>query len=405
MQHRLSRLIEKLTPTMRRFGGHLQDIGHNFTVTTKQQHLPDTISDLSVKHIALPIISVLIILGNVLLISVVCRHRHLHTPTSVLITGLALSDLLVGALVIPLMVVAEAGLLGSEPKSCLVVMCIAVVHLIVSCLIVIVIAIERFISIKWPLRHRVWCGVRKITATVVLCWVYGIVVGGFLPLFGWNSLDLQTLVLLNGTLVHKESGTPWQCRYHAVFTGSYAAYFFIGHFVSMWICSSMMYLQIYLNSRDTPVYKSGSTRRLRKTRSKSRYSTKESFKENELDDKSSPRNRNFGLSSSKENWRAMRILLLLVGIFVICWLPLVVWYGVLYKGFTKPYITSSITTPLPYWVYNSGVILAFANSAVNPILYGFGNRSVRQAGAKSIACLNHGSGNEVAPNQQMLMLD
>ena len=372
-------------------------------MTTKQQRLPDNISDLSVKHIALLILSVLIILGNVLLIWVVLRHRRLHTPTNVLVTGLALSDLLVGVLVIPSMVVAEAGLLGSEPKSCLVVMCIAVVHLFVSCLLVIVIAIERFISFKWPLRHRVWCSVRRIIATIVLCWVYGIVLGGVLPHFGWNSLGLQTLVSLNGTLVHKESGTPWQCRYHAVFTGGYAAYIFIGHFVSLWVCSSMMYLQTYFYCRHNHVSESDRIRRHEETVSMSRCNTNGSVNENEPEDKSSPRNRNFGRSDSKENWKAMRILLLLDGTFVICWLPLVVWYGVLYKGFTKPYITSSASTPLPYWVYNSGVILAFANSAVNPILYGFGKCSVRQAGVKSIAnCLNHGDGKEIAPKQQVL---
>jgi hypothetical protein len=35
--------------------------------------------------------------------------------------------------------------------------------------------------------------------------------------------------------------------------------------------------------------------------------------------------------------------------------------------------------PLPYWFYNLGITLAFGNSAVNPFLYGFGNRSVRKA--------------------------
>ena len=324
-------------------------------------------SDLTAKHIALPILSVLIIIGNLTLICVVLRNKRLHTATNVLVTGLSMSDLIMGTCVMPMLVIAEEGLLGTEPMSCLVVMCLTVSHIFISCLIVTLIAIERYVSIKWPLKHRALCNIRNSVLLVTICWCYGLTSGAALPLFGWNSLSMQVLSRNNGTLVYTESGIPWQCRYHAVFSGGYAAFMYLVHFVVLWVCVIVLYLQIYLHSRvATHQSTSSTTRGTSLTRHDKRKNS---------------------TTSSKENWRALRVLCVVTGYFVFSWLFLVIWYTALYKGFTRPYISSSSYTPLPEWFYSIGVIFAFSNSAVNPLLYGFGNRSVRNAFMNSIACL------------------
>ena len=80
---------------------------------------------------------------------------------------------------------------------------------------------------------------------------------------------------------------------------------------------------------------------------------------------------------AQENWRAMRILVVLVGYFLVSWLPVVFWYCTLFRGF---WVESArdVDPLLPVWFYNISITLAYGNSAVNPFLYGFGNRSIRR---------------------------
>jgi len=80
---------------------------------------------------------------------------------------------------------------------------------------------------------------------------------------------------------------------------------------------------------------------------------------------------------AKENWRALRILTVLVGYFLLSWLPVVVWYCTLFRGFWVE-SARNIDPVLPAWFYNVSITLAYGNSAVNPFLYGFGSRSVRR---------------------------
>jgi len=80
---------------------------------------------------------------------------------------------------------------------------------------------------------------------------------------------------------------------------------------------------------------------------------------------------------AQEKWRAMRVLIVLVGYFLVSWLPVVVWYCTLFRGFWLE--SARDADPLlPVWFYNVSITLAYGNSAVNPFLYGFGSRSVRR---------------------------
>ena len=78
------------------------------------------------KHVALPILSILMIAGNSLLIYVTLRHKHLRTVTAYFIASLALTDLMMGCIVVPLMVAAEVGAFGHSPTVCLTVFCLAI---------------------------------------------------------------------------------------------------------------------------------------------------------------------------------------------------------------------------------------------------------------------------------------
>ncbi len=78
------------------------------------------------KHVALPILSILMIAGNSFLIYVTLKHKHLRTVTAYFIISLALTDLMMGCIVVPLMVAAELQAFGDSPTVCLSVFCLAI---------------------------------------------------------------------------------------------------------------------------------------------------------------------------------------------------------------------------------------------------------------------------------------
>ena len=316
------------------------------------------------KHITLPILAVGMVFGNGLLICVTLKNKSLRTVTNYFIVSLALSDLLMGCPVLPLMVAAEEGALGESPMTCLAVFSVAITQVLVSCLVLMSIAVERYIAIVRPLWHHTMLTTRNAMVIIAICWIYSLIVG-CLPLLGWNAIPYSARQHIfdekNVSWPNKTRNRTFTCRYHTVITGSYAAFMYPGHFVLLWVCLIVLYGQIYLRSRNQ--HSKDNVRRL----------------------SMSLRPVGVPVRRAKENWRALRIIALIVGYFLVSWLGLVVWYGIWFKGFTVEYVENP-TTPLPLWFYNVAVTLAFSNSVVNPFIYGLGNRSVRKAYIKLFLC-------------------
>lgn len=174
--------------------------------------------EVGLKHVTLPITSLLTVLGNGVLIGVTLRDRSLRTVTNLFVASLALSDLLMGCFVIPLLVLAEEGALGPSPAVCLVVFCLTISNLLVSCLLLMAIAVERFVAIQCPLRHHALSTTRNAGAAIGFCWVYSGVVG-CLPLAGWNVATAPVAAAAAGASSEDQNGTgspvpvSVECRY------------------------------------------------------------------------------------------------------------------------------------------------------------------------------------------------
>ena len=217
---------------------------------------------------------------------------------------------------------------------------------------------------------------------IVICWIYGLVIGS-LPLLGWNSIDgFNTKNIqpeefspcgakMNCTeaLNTSEGVQIFRCLYQNVISGSYAGFMYPGHFVIMWIIMIVLYGHIYLKTRNRTSASNSPNglRRLSLSFKRSNSSGKKYTKR------------------IKENWKAIRILAVIVGYFIFSWLGMVIWYGALFKGFTLDRVRHE-EPPLPYWFYNVAIILAFGNSVLNPLIYGLGHRSVRKAFLATISC-------------------
>jgi len=210
---------------------------------------------------------------------------------------------------------------------------------------------------------------------------------GGMPMAGWNVVDTTDApvnsfnVSLNGTdnlstIQSSSSSSSFSdCRFDTVVGASYAAFLYLGHFVPLCIIMLFVYVQVYLHSRG---------RRSRPLRSSS-YSLDVQYHNHRRLSliMSSSANRENKVefmrttARAQENWRAMRVLIVIVGYFLVSWLPVVVWYCTLFRGFWLE-SARDVDPLLPAWFYNISITLAYGNSAVNPFLYGFASRSVRR---------------------------
>ena len=114
------------------------------------------------------------ILLNVLVIVAVRRKRYLQEMRHVLLACLAVTDLLVGAVCQPLMVVSDLQhILGVGP-ICLIDLTVSNIVTITcgaSLFHLVIISCERYVAIKHALRYTTLVTTRRVTAAVVVAWV------------------------------------------------------------------------------------------------------------------------------------------------------------------------------------------------------------------------------------------
>lgn len=91
------------------------------------------------------------VLGNVLIVLVVCVNRALHNTTFCFIVSLAMADIAVGVLVIPLAIIISQGL-NTQFYTCLLLSCLLLIITQCSILSLLAIAIDRYLRVKIPTR-------------------------------------------------------------------------------------------------------------------------------------------------------------------------------------------------------------------------------------------------------------
>ncbi|KAM4608764.1 trace amine-associated receptor 13c-like [Polymixia lowei] len=123
-------------------------------------------------YVLLSSISLFTVALNLLVIISISHYRQLHTPTNLLLLSLAVSDLLVGLVVMPgegFRFVGGCWTLGD-------LMCALiyyVVFIITSSSVgnMVLIAVDRYVAICHPLHYRTKITQRRVQTCVCLCWV------------------------------------------------------------------------------------------------------------------------------------------------------------------------------------------------------------------------------------------
>ncbi|NXU23116.1 AA3R protein, partial [Thalassarche chlororhynchos] len=253
-------------------------------------------------------------LGNILVIWVVKLNLTFQNTTLYFIISLALADIAVGILVMPLAIVVSLGI-SVHFYTCLFMCCLMVVFTNASILSLLAIAIDRYLRVKLPTRYKVITTERRVWWALGLCWSVSLLVG-LVPMFGWNKTEPRNSDFL-------------RCRFTSVMRMDYMVYFgfFTWTLVPLLIMCAL-YVEIFYMIR-----------------------TKLSQGTTNV--------RGAGAFYGQE-FKTAKSLALVLFLFAISWLPLCIINCISYF-----YPERQIP---PYLMY-LGILLSHANSAMNPIVY------------------------------------
>ncbi|XP_056591010.1 adenosine receptor A1 [Triplophysa dalaica] len=274
--------------------------------------------------------------GNVMVVWAVRINRTLRDTTIYFIVSLALADIAVGALVIPLAITISIGL-TTHFYSCLLVACTVLVLTQSSILALLAIAIDRYLRVKIPMSYKRVVTPRRAGTAVVLCWMVAIIVG-LTPMLGWNNLE--KLRKANETL-----GTNLLiiCKFENVISMEYMVYFnFFGWVLPPLVFMLLIYAEIFYM-----IHRQLNKKVTANQRDPTRYYGKE--------------------------LKLAKSLALVLFLFAVGWLPLHV-----LNCITLFCPTCGQSTHLLY----IAILLSHGNSVVNPIVYAFRIEKFRNAFVK-----------------------
>lgn len=307
--------------------------------------------------IVLSLLILLTVSGNVLVCLAVCASRRLRCLTNCFIVSLAVTDLLLGLLVLPfsaLLQLSDVWLLG--PAFCNFYISMDVMLCTASILTLLAISVDRYLAVTLPLRHAALVLPWRVAVALVSVWTVSVAVS-FLPIqMGWNTVNRTV-----------QNYGPWasegKCRFELnrpfVLTDSLLT-FYLPLVAMCWT-----YLQILRIAR-------AQAKRIISARPSciTHYNCRSNSTCTTL------------VSSvtavALREHKATLTLAAVIGAFVVCWLPYFILFTVLgLKEHPDPSTVSAY--PFVLW-------LGYANSALNPILYGVLNRDFRSAYAHLLRC-------------------
>ncbi|XP_061406130.1 trace amine-associated receptor 5-like [Lethenteron reissneri] len=301
------------------------------------------------RSIILTIITVSIVatvLGNLLIVGAVASSRQLRTRANALALSLAVSDLLIGLLIMPVRMlgtVYQCWFL--DEVLCHVAYFVDYTLTTSSIFHVGAIAYDRHVAICDPLRYPARVTNRTLGLMLVLCWL------------GAALFTAPTLISLVPTWsrgVIERVGCPDDCSFFV----SVGFHFFFGettYLVSL-VTVIGVYAKIYVVARRQ-------ARQIQANTTTSNSNSKSAW------------------SNMKREHNAAKTLGAIIGVFMFAWLPFVVVVT------TTPGVTSvavAVALEVTMW-------MGYASSAVNPFLYALLNRHFRAA-FRDVLCLRGATG-------------
>ncbi|CAH1396884.1 unnamed protein product [Nezara viridula] len=313
------------------------------------------------------------ILGNLLVIVSVMRHRKLRVITNYFVVSLAFADMLVAVTVMTFN--ASIQLTGGKWLFGYI-MCDAwnsldVYFSTASILHLCCISVDRYYAIVKPLKYPINMTKKVVAIMLLSIWVAPSFI--FIPvLCGWYAAP----GLEEYRVTH-----PDECTFKA--NNIYAI---VSSLVSFWIpCTIMVFTylaifkeatrqekqlharignQMLLSNRDCNGDTLGSS------------GSNKALTLNEVGVHNTPtKDRN--IIKMKREHKAARTLGIIMGTFILCWLPFFLWYVI--TSLCQACYVPEVAVTLLFWI-------GYFNSTLNPLIYAYFNRDFREAFKNTLQC-------------------
>ncbi|XP_063269646.1 histamine H2 receptor [Prinia subflava] len=291
--------------------------------------------------VCLATLILIIVCGNIIVCLAVTLDRRLRSLTNCIIVSLAITDLLLGLLVVPFSALYE--LSGEWPFSsafCNVYTSLDVMLCTASILNLLLISLDRYFAVTTPLRYCQVVTPSRVAVGLAVIWAVSLMVS-FLPIhLGWNT---------NGTAVQN---TGPACNKECTLAVN-LVYGLLDAFLTFYIPLVIMCVTYYR------ILKIAREQAKRINHTWGNTPTPPMVKEH----------------------KATVTLAVVLGAFIVCWFPYFTVFT--YRGVWGDSGVKGTPMSIVLW-------LGYANSALNPILYGTLNRDFRVAYQHLLCCRRTG---------------
>ncbi|KAK2816401.1 hypothetical protein Q7C36_022672 [Tachysurus vachellii] len=335
------------------------------------------------------IIFIMCMVGNGVVCFIVLSLKHMRTVTNLFILNLAISDLLVGIFCMPTTLVDN--IITGWPFGSLVCKLNGMVQGIsvaASVFTLVAIAVERFRCIVYPFKQKLT--ISTSTLIIAVIWVLAISIMCPSGVMLQVTKESQISILLwdgNSTKPFYWCHENWpNKKMRKIYTTVLFANIYLGPLTLIVIMYARIGLTLFKTAIPPSRDQESSTRFGTGSRKQSGYETRQ--------------------IASRKKKHVVKMLLVVALLFILSWLPL--WTLMMLSDYAS--LNEFQHRVINIYIYPFAHWLAFCNSSINPIIYGFFNKNFRrgfQAAFKLQLCsiqhsksrtyLHHIQGNAVLP--------
>lgn len=314
-------------------------------------------------------IIVVSIFGNLLIIVAVMRHRKLRVITNYYVISLALADMFIAMFVMTF----NFSVQFFEEWKFGYFMCdfwnsIDVYLSTVSILHLCCISVDRYYAIVKPLKYNIHMTKKVVAMMIAGTWFCPTLL--MVPIYqGWYTTE-------DNQIFREEN--PDTCEF--IVNKPYSV---ISSSISFWIpCAIMIYMYSAIfkeaNRQEKEMYnRHGTALLLHQNNSNGDMlsNSSKNLTHHEINQETPTKDRN--ISKMKREHKAARTLGIIMGTFIICWLPFFVWYVS---------VSLCTTCECPHFVVTLVFWFGYFNSTLNPLIYAYFNRDFREAFKNTLQC-------------------